>query len=162
MKNGALEYLCNNSVQYTLGGAHVSLSILWNWEAPAGTGDSYEATFRGSKAHIDLRQGKEQHYVPDLYVVPNSSSVQNEVFANLKHKVEALQTRYPGLAIDQRNSEARLIIPERFRVGHEDHFAQVTRQFFQYVKAPETMPAWGKSNMLMKYFITTKGVELAH
>jgi predicted dehydrogenase len=161
VKAGSLEYLCNNSVQYTLGGAHVSLSILWNWEAPEGAGDFYEAVFRGSKARIELRQGKEQHYVPELYVVPNSASMQSEVFENLKRKVEALQTLYPGLSIEQRAGEARLVVPERFRVGHEEHFAQVTRQFFQYVKAPQTMPSWEKSNMLMKYFITTKGVELA-
>jgi predicted dehydrogenase len=161
VKNGALEYLCNNSVHYTLGGAHVSLSILWNWEAPEGAGDSYEAVFRGSKSRIELRQGKEQNYVPELYVVPNSPSGQNGVFEALKHEVDALRARYPGLAVEQHGDEAKLVIPRRFRVGHEEHFAQVTRQFFQYVKAPQTMPAWEKSNMLMKYFITTKGVELA-
>jgi len=161
VKAGSLEYLCNNSVQYTLGGVHVGLSILWNWEAPEGAGDFYEATFRGSKARIELRQGKEQHYIPELYVVSNSGSVSNDVFENLNQKVAALQSRYPGLAIERHAGEARLVIPERFRVGHEEHFAQVTRRFFEYVKAPQTMPSWEKSNMLMKYFITTKGVELA-
>ena len=161
VKAGALEYMCNNSVEYTLGGSHISLSILWNWEAPPGAGDFYEATFRGSKSRIELRQGKEENYVPELYVVPNSSAVQNEVFEALKQKMQALQARYPGLAMEQRAGEARLVIPQRFRVGHEEHFAQVTRQFFEYVKAPQTMPAWEKSNMLMKYAITTKGVELA-
>jgi predicted dehydrogenase len=161
VKSGSLEYLCNNSVQYTLGGIHVGLSILWNWEAPEGAGDFYEAAFRGSKARIELRQGKEQHYIPELYVVPNSGSGQDAVFENLKQKIAALQSLYPGLAIEQHADEARLVIPERFRVGHEEHFAQVTRRFFEYVKAPQTLPSWEKSNMLMKYFITTKGVELA-
>jgi hypothetical protein len=161
LKNGALEYMCNNSVDYTLGGAHVSLSILWNWEAPPGAGDFYEATFRGSKSRIELRQGREQQFVPELYVVPESPSARTEVFNALKEKVQALQTRYPGLAIEQHEHEAKLVIPQQFRVGHEEHFAQVTTQFFQYVKAPHTMPSWEKSNMLLKYFITTKGVELA-
>jgi hypothetical protein len=161
VKNGALEYMCNNSVDYTLAGAHVSLSILWNWEAPPGAGDFYEATFRGSKSHVDLRQGKEEKFIPELYVVPNSPSMQNEVYDALKAKVKALQARYPGLSVEQRTGEAKIVIPQQFRVGHEEHFAQVTRQFFQYVKAPQTIPAWEKSNMLLKYFITTKGVELA-
>jgi hypothetical protein len=161
LKNGALEYMCNNSVDYTLGGAHVSLSILWNWEAPPGAGDFYEATFRGSKSRIELRQGREQQFVPELYVVPESPSARTEVFNALKEKVQALQARYPGLAIEQHEHEAKLVIPQQFRVGHEEHFAQVTTQFFQYVKAPHTMPSWEKSNMLLKYFITTKGVELA-
>ena len=117
---------------------------MWNWEAPEGAGDFYEAAFRGSKARIELRQGKEQHYVPELYVVPNSGSGRDAVFENLKHKVAALQRRYPGLAIEQQAGEARLVIPERFRVGHEEHFAQVTRRFFEYVKAPQTLPSWEK------------------
>ncbi len=28
-------------------GVHVKMDILWNWEAPAGGGDVYEAAFRG-------------------------------------------------------------------------------------------------------------------
>lgn len=161
IKDGALNYFCNNSVAYTLRGAHVNLSILWNWEAPPGAGDFYEATFRGSKSRIELRQGKEQKYVPELYVVANTHAGAKEVFEKLKEKIAALQTRYPGLGAEQQGDEVKLVIPQQFRVGHEEHFAQVTTQFFQYVKAPQTMPAWEKSNMLMKYFITTKGVELA-
>ena len=53
------------------------------------------------------------------------------------------------------------MIPDRYRVGHEAHFAQVTNQFFQYLKSPQSMPAWEKPNMLVKYFISTKGVEMS-
>jgi len=37
----------------------------------------------------------------------------------------------------------------------------VTRQFFEYLKHPRTLPAWEKPNMLAKYCVTTEGVELA-
>jgi hypothetical protein len=84
------------------------------------------------------------------------------VFAALRQKIEALQKLYPGVAIKEDTGEARLVIPPRYRVGHEAHFAQVTNRFFDYLKAPQTMPAWEKPNMLVKYFITTKGVELSH
>lgn len=161
VKGGNLEYLCNNSVHYTVQGHHVQLSISWNWEASEGAGDSYEAAFRGSKARIELRQGKEQRYVPELYVVPTSGSEQKTVFANLSRRLEALNTIYPGLDMEQWAGEAHLLIPEIYRVGHEAHFAEVTRRFFGYVNAPRTLPSWEKSNMLMKYFITTKGVEAA-
>jgi predicted dehydrogenase len=161
VKAGSLEYLCNNSVHYALQDHHVRLSISWNWEAYQGAGDSYEAAFRGSKARIELRQGKEQRYVPELYVIPNSVSEQKTVFANLRRRLETLNAGYPGLDMEQWAGEAHLLIPERYRVGHEAHFAEVTRKFFGYVKAPQTLPPWEKSNMLMKYFITTRGVELA-
>jgi hypothetical protein len=87
--------------------------------------------------------------------------LQAEVFASLKRKVEDLQKLYPGVALLEDGKEARIVIPNRYRVGHEAHFAQVTNRFFDYLKAPRTMPAWEKPNMLVKYFITTKGVELS-
>jgi predicted dehydrogenase len=161
VKAGNLEYSCNNSVNYTLRGAHVSLSILWAWEAPEGAGDVYEASFRGTKARIELHQGRNEKYKPELYVVPDSPAVQTEVFAALKNKVDSLQARYRGLGFEQQGNQARLTIPDVYRVGHEEHFAQVTRQFFDYLRAPKTMPNWEKSNMLVKYYITTKGVEAA-
>ncbi|PYT25010.1 MAG: oxidoreductase [Acidobacteria bacterium] len=159
LKAGQLEYFCNNSVHYTVKGTHVKLEIVWNWEAVPGTGDTYEASFLGSKARVEIRQGKPEHYVPELYVTPESASVKAEVFSALQKKAAALQTAYPGIAVQESGSEARLVIPERFRVGHEAHFAQVTTKFSGYLKAPQTLPAWEKSNLLVKYFISTKGVE---
>jgi predicted dehydrogenase len=162
VKDNQLEYFCNNSVQYTVHGVHVNLAITWDWEAPAGAGDSYEASFHGSKARIELRQGKEEHYRPELYIVPASAAVQAEVFEKLAHRIQQLNQHYPGLSVEQRAGEAKLVIPDTYRVSHEAHFAQVTRKFFEYLRTPDTMPAWEKSNMLVKYFITTRGVELAH
>jgi len=160
VKEGKLDYFCNNSVDYTVRGVHVKLNILWNWEAPAGTGDSYEATFRGSKAKVAIRQGQADRYIAELYVVPEAGKLA-EVLAALKKKIETLQSSYPGVAIEESADKLHIAIPSRFRVGHEAHFAQVTNQFFDYLKAPGAMPAWEKSNMLVKYFVTTKGVEAA-
>jgi putative oxidoreductase-like protein len=159
VKDGKLEYFCNNSVRYTLRGVHVTLDILWNWEAPQGTGDTYDAAFRGTKARVEIRQGPKERYVPELYVIPEPA-VKAEVLAALKRKIGALEKDYPGLAVRDDGAEARLVIPGQFRVGHEAHFAQVTNRFFDYLKSPRTMPAWEKSNMLVKYFITTKGTEV--
>ena len=58
--------------------------------------------------------------------------------------------------------EARLLIPAEFRVGHEAHFAQVARRFLGYAGNPQSMPAWERSYMLAKYYVSTKGVELAN
>ena len=155
VKNGKLDYYCNNSVLYTLRGVHVKLDILWNWEAPEGGGDAYEAVFRGTKSRVEIRQGKAERNIPELYIVPESG----DVFAALARKVDTLQSKFPGLSIHRNGAEARLEIPDRFRVGHEAHFAQVTNKFSEYFQSPNTMPAWEKANMLVKYFITTRGVE---
>jgi hypothetical protein len=161
VKNGQLDYYSNNFVHYTVQGVHIELDILWNWEAPEGTGDVYEASFRGSKARVEIRQRKEQKYVPELYVTPSAATGKAAVFAALRKKMGLLQQTYPGIALEEYADEARIVIPQRFRVGHEAHFAQVTSQFFSYLKAPRSIPAWEKSNMLVKYFISTRGVELA-
>jgi len=55
----------------------------------------------------------------------------------------------------------RLEIPDRLRVGHEAHFAEVTRQFLAYLEDPSRLPAWEKANMLAKYYVTTHGVRMA-
>ena len=159
--DGRLEYFCNNTVHYTLRGMHVKLEILWNWEAPPGAGDAYEATFRGTKARAEIRQGSPEKFIPELYIVP-ALEAREEVFAALESKVHALQSRWPGLAVQKSGHEARLVIPEQFRVGHEAHFAQVARRFFEYVKAPQSIPAWERSYMLAKYYVSTLGVELAN
>jgi predicted dehydrogenase len=146
------DYYCNNAVQYTLRGIHVKLEILWNWEASGGAGDVYEATFRGTKSNVEIRQTK----VPELYIVPRCE----EVLSAVRRKVDALQAQWPGLSVVEAGEELRIVIPETFRVGHEAHFAQVTNRFFDYLKKPGTMPVWERANMLAKYWVSTKGVEL--
>ena len=149
-----LEYFCNNSVDYTLRGIHVKLEILWNWEAPEGSGDVYEASFRGTKARAEIRQGKAEKYVPELYIVPAAAS-RAEVPAAVRKRISALQSRWPGLGLAETESGIRIVIPEQFRVGHEAHFAQVTNRFFDYLRNPESMPAWENANMLAKYYVST-------
>jgi len=157
VKDGRLEYYSNHAVGYTVRGVHVALDLRWGWEAAPGAGDEYEAVFRGSQARVEIRQKS----APELYVVPNSAAAADAVFAGLRSKVDGLQAAWPGVAVEVRGGEARLVIPERYRVGHEAHFAQVARAFLQYMESPKSLPAWEKSNMLVKYAITTKGVELS-
>jgi hypothetical protein len=44
-------------------------------------------------------------------------------------------------------------------VGHEAHFAQVTKLCLSYLREVNSLPAWEKPNMLAKYFVTTQGVH---
>jgi len=155
------QFLCNDTVSYTIRGVNVSLATVWNWEAPAGAGDVYEAAFRGTQARVELRQGQPEKYVPELYVVAADRARAAEVLAALRRKVAELQARWPGLAVEESANAARLVIPEKFRVGHEEHFAQVAGRYFEYLRAPKSIPAWERPDMLAKYYVTTKGVEMA-
>jgi predicted dehydrogenase len=161
MNGDKLEYYCNTRVSYTLRNLHIKLDVLWNFETPAGGGDTHLAVFRGSKSRIEVRQGKEQKYRPELYVVPNSAGEKDSLLAELKKKVESLVKTYPGIEVSDLGREFQITIPDKYRVGHEAHFAQVTNRFLEYLKNPKALPGWEKPNMIAKYYTTTKGLELS-
>ena len=152
-----LDYYCNTRVAYTLRGIHTRLDVLWNWEAPAGAGDTHLAIYRGTRSNIEVRQGKEEAWRPELYVVPSHPGVPEA----LARRVEELAGQYPGVALEDCGARLRVTIPDAFRVGHEAHFAQVARQFFDYLDHPETFPEWENPNMLAKYYVSTQGVALS-
>lgn len=149
-----LSYFANNSVSYTVRGVHVGQEILWNWES--ATGDVYEASFRGSSAKVEIRQGKAEKYLPELYVLPVKTTPTWK--KAMTEKMAELVKTYPGLRWDA--DSGLVTIPAVYRVGHEAHFAQVARKFFGYVRDPSSMDAWERSNMLVKYFVSTRGVEI--
>jgi predicted dehydrogenase len=155
------DYYANNEVSYQLRGVHTRLKVVWNYEAPAGAGDTHFAVYRGTTSRVEVRQAREQNYRPELYVVPNTAADKPRVLAALKKRIQALQSSYPGLALEDQGGQLLVTIPEKYRVGHEAHFAQVTKQFLGYLKNPKSLPAWEKANMLAKYYTTTKGVELS-
>jgi predicted dehydrogenase len=152
-----LEYYCNTRVSYTLRGVHVKLDVLWNWEAPAGTGDTHLASYRGTRSRVEVRQGEAEQFRPELYVVPADAAAWNAALA----KVAEIAGRYPGVAAEEVGGELRVTIPDRYRVGHEAHFAQVTNRFFEYLRGTAPFPEWENPNMLAKYLVSTQGVELS-
>jgi hypothetical protein len=94
------------------------------------------------------------------YVVPEPGK-KAVVAAALEKRVAALNKPYPGLGLEARGEELHVTVPDVYHVGHEAHFAQVARQFFEYLKDPSALPAWEKPNMLAKYYVCTKGVDLS-
>jgi predicted dehydrogenase len=160
VRDGSLDYFCNNSVTYTLRGVHVHLDVLWDFEGPPPF-DSHFAKFRGTTSSIEVRQTAAENFQPEVYVVPASPELRPAVLLALRNRIAALPPGIDGIGVEDRGAEFKLTIPAKHRVGHEAHFAQVTRQFFSYLDNPRSLPAWEKPNMLAKYAVTTKGVELA-
>ena len=161
VKADRLEYFCNNRVSYTLRGIHVEVVVRWEFEAQAGGKDSQLAIFRGTKSRIEARQGNEEQFRPEIYVVPSRPEDKAAVRDALQRRIEALQRSYPGLALEEQGERFHLAIPGALRTSHEAHFAQVCRRFLDYVRHPKSLPPWEKPNMLAKYYVTTKGIELA-
>jgi predicted dehydrogenase len=161
VKNDVLEYFCNTLVSYTLRGAHVGLNVIWDWEPAPGTGDTHFAYYRGSRVKVEIRQGSAEKYRPELYLVPGAASDKPAVLAAALKRIASLQAQYPGAGVEDLGAELRVTIPDRLRVGHEDHFAQVTQRFLRYVRDRSTLPSWERPNTLAKYYVTTEGTRLA-
>jgi predicted dehydrogenase len=160
--NGSLQYDCNTLVSYTVRGVHVTLNAIWDWEAPPGALDRHYAVYRGSKAAVEVRQTKADKYQAEVYVIPNKREDLAALGAAVDARVAALQADYPGIKAERRSAEIHIAIPDRFRDGHEAHFARVTRDFLRYVRDRSTLPAWERPNMVAKYFVTTTATELSH
>jgi predicted dehydrogenase len=156
-----LHYYCNTLVNYTVRGVHVKLNVLWDFEAEAGGGDTHLAGFRGTRSRIEVRQGRDEKFQPELYIIPNKTMEYGLVRRAVDLKVRALQVDHPGIGVTDLGTHFRIAIPKVYRVGHEAHFAQVTKQFLHYLAKSDALPAWETPNMLAKYFLTTRGVEMS-
>ena len=161
VNSGQLEYFCNNEVSYSVRGVHVKLDVLWNYTPPEGAGDTHFAVYRGGHSRVEVRQDASVNYRPELYVVPNDPGNLDDVAAAVRARIEAVQENYPGCAVERQEAAVWVSIPDALRIGHEAHFAQVARKFFAFLRGDAQIPAWETPNMLAKYYVTTKGVELA-
>jgi predicted dehydrogenase len=162
VRDGKLDYFSNGSMTYALRGVHTKLDVIWNYEAPPGGGDTHVAIFRGSKARIEIRQGATENWRPELYVIPNQPTDKAALRTALTQKIVALQATWPGLAVEEKAGALWITIPDKYREGHEPHFAQVARRFFAYLRDPQSIPAWEAPNMLAKYYTTTRGLALGY
>ncbi|MGI6573889.1 MAG: putative oxidoreductase C-terminal domain-containing protein [Fermentimonas sp.] len=157
-----LKVYANGTLHFTVRGHHAGLKVLWNWEAPQGSGDTFKSVIRGTKATLRTEQGNEQGFVKQLYVQRPVGVEEGTFEASLKASIERLQAKYPFLSYEKMASgDTYLIhIPLENREGHETHFKYVAERYFKYL-VERDMPDWEKTNTLTKYYITTKAVEVA-
>jgi predicted dehydrogenase len=156
---GQLYYAANNSVTLALRGIHVKLTTTWEFEAAPGGGDTHNALAHGMRSTIAVRQ--QPGHRPELFVTPADSADHAALAEALAAKCSDLAPRYPGLALDDRGTELRIAIPDDLYTSHESHFAAVMDEYARYYQTPRAVPPWERPNLLAKYYITTKAVELA-
>ncbi len=154
--NDTLYYAGNHAAWLTVRGTHVRLTTCWEYESPGG--DSHEAVARGTDATVAVRQAPGA--VPEVFVTATAAA-HAELVANLQAACARWQADFPGLAVEDRGDEARLVIPAALRTGHEDHFAAVMTELVGYLQSPRTVPEWERVNARTKYHLTTRAVELA-
>ncbi len=156
VKNGTLNVMSNGEMNYTLKNVHARVGIKWNYEAPEGTGDTHFAKMCGTKANILIKQGKEQNYKPVVYLEISKLASVNY----LQAAIARLQSKFPGVSIVKAGNLWELLIPEQYKVPHEEHFAEVVKNYLGYLKIGE-LPRWEIPNMLAKYYTTTQAAAMA-
>jgi len=151
-----LEVYCNGEISYHIRGIYAKTSVIWNYKAPEGTSDTHYCLMRGTKANLSIRQGADEQYRPTLYIEPSEA---NENY-DLTNEFKNVQAKYPGVELKKVNKAWVVIIPEKYKEGHEAHFARVTQNFLDYLNN-KNLPAWEVPCMLAKYYVTTKALEIA-
>jgi predicted dehydrogenase len=162
LNGDVLKVFSNGEMLYKIKGRYARVSVIWNFEAPEGGGDTHYSIMRGSLSNLIIRQNKEQNYQPVLYVEANDIKNIAIFESNLQKAVnQDIAARYPGIALKKINDTSwSLEIPEKYKVGHEAHFSQVTEKFLQYLVAGR-LPGWEVPNMIAKYYTTTEALKLA-
>lgn len=153
-----LQVFCNGEINYTLRGVSAKTSVIWKYKAPEGTADTHYSIMRGTKANIIIRQGAEENYKPVLYLEPITSSPDYE--NSLSKNMAMLQSKYPGVELRKSVQGWVVVIPEKYKEGHEAHFARVTEKFIEYLERG-SLPKWEVPNMIAKYYTTTQALDLA-
>jgi predicted dehydrogenase len=162
MKGEKLEVYGNGEINYKINGVHAKVSVIWNYVAPEGSADTHYSIMRGSTANLVIRQDKKENYKPELYIEPVTGTDISAFEEILKDKVSALGSKFQGLGVVKVEGENswRIEIPQAFRTSHEDHFREVTEKYIEYLTAGQ-LPDWEVPNMITKYYVTTKGLEMA-
>ena len=161
-ENGNLSVYANGEINYKVNGIHARVSVQWKYQAEEGTGDTHYSILQGSKSKLEIRQGPEEGYKPFLYIIPNDLvSTDKEYKDQLLQSLQHIQAKYEGIQLEEIDNGYKVVVPEIYNVGHEAHFNEVTVRFLEYLKEGK-LPDWEVPNMLVKYYITTKALEMAN
>ena len=159
VKDTVLNADANGSVNYSIKGINVKIAALWNYKAPEGAGDTHYSKLIGTKCTLIIKQGEEEKYLPTLYIQP-AGKADTAFGKTLDESFKKIAVNYPGIAVEKSGNSWKAIIPDKYKIGHEAHFAQVMQRFLQYLKDGK-LPDWEVPAMLAKYYVTTYGAAMA-
>ncbi|MDP4149698.1 MAG: putative oxidoreductase C-terminal domain-containing protein [Bacteroidota bacterium] len=164
--DGSLQVYCNGEIRYALRGVGIRTTATWTYKDSGTMDDTYYSMLHGTKADLVIRQGAAEGFKPTLYIEPldrrgaPERNPQTAYEQGLYAAIASLQKEFPGLGLERTRSGWRLVVPDKYKEGHEAHFARVMRHFLGYLRE-RNMPAWEVPDMLAKYYTTTRALELA-
>ncbi len=153
--DGKLHVYCNGEMNYSINGKHAKVSVTWNYQAPEGTGDTHYSIMRGTKSNLEIKQGAAEDYKPTLYVKSKGNNFTEDELVTEVNKI------YKSGSVEIVSDGVwKVNIPQKFKIGHEAHFGQVTENFLKYLKQGE-LPEWEQPNIIAKYYTTMEGYKMA-
>jgi len=156
--NDTLNVYANGDITYKIKGIHAKVTARWDYTNTAG--DTHYSIMKGSRANLIILQGAEQGYKPTLYIEPAQDVQASDFEQVLQESFAAIAEKYTGVQLRKTDNKWEVVIPDTYRNGHEAHFGQVTENFLKYLKQG-ALPEWEIPCMLAKYYVTTKGLEIA-
>lgn len=153
LKDDQLQYFTNNEAVFAIRGVHIHLRVKWEYEASRGVKDSYFASYQGTRSRVELREGAAEHYVPEVFVIPQG--------ADREAVLERLRSTRPQSHLENLNGAIHVELSPNERISGENSFAMLADRFLGYVRNPAVLPKWENPNMVTKYYITTRCVQLA-
>lgn len=159
VSDGSLKVFSNGEMIYKIKGIFAKVSVTWNYMAPQGGGDTHFSVMKGAKCDLVIRQGADEKFLPTLYI-------ENIKGKNIKDFTTVLQSAlstlpYDSLRIESSGKSAlKISVPSKYRVSHEEHFAQVTAKYLEYLREGK-LPDWEVPGMITKYYTTTRALKKA-
>ncbi len=159
VKDGRLNVFCNGEMIYKIKGKVAKVSVIWNYVAPEGTGDTHHSVMRGTLSDLIIKQGAEEKYRPTLYIKARKGT--DFKYDPSEELQKEISERFPGTTSEKVAAGLwKIIIPDALKIGHEAHFAQVTENYLNYLEEGD-LPVWEVPNMITKYHTTIAAYKLA-
>lgn len=159
VKDGKVNVYSNGEMIYSLKGVFAKISVEWKYQAPPGGGDTHYSTMRGTQCDLTIKQGPDEKYLPTLYLENIKGLKLSEMEAKLKSALTELP--YDSLSYEKVGANSfKINVLPKYRVSHEEHFAQVTSKYLSFLKDGK-MPEWEVPGMITKYYTTTSALKLA-
>lgn len=152
-RDSVINVMSNGSISFDVKGMPVSIDVRWDFEAPEGSGDTFEALYKGSNATIRIVQDSTTDFKKIL-----TFDASKEAIDGLK---VMLAKDFNGITIEEYKDGSWLVdIDPSINKGHEDHFGLVCQSFLEYLNGSK-LPDWESTNTITKYHLTTEAVKLA-
>jgi len=156
-----LKVYSNGEIHFKLKGIAAKISVTWNFGESLPS-DTHYSLMRGTLCDLIIKQESEQDYKSTLFIKTPGSQNPDAFEKKLTDAFrQSINKKFPGTRpIRLSNNLWAVEIPDKYNVGHEAHFRQVTEKFLNYLQH-NNMPVWEVPNMISKYYITTQALAIA-